>query len=183
MNALCEFINEISEEMDALGRRIFIWGDMFLYRYESYNPKNRYTCNAPSPETQKYFLEGLSKKIIIADWQYHAPEYPIETCSVFVEAGFDCMLCPWDDVASSPNAIFSTVQDKALMGFMHTTWHTLTSGMPYVTMMALGGFDGALTINKISARTYTATLMRKVMHPCGNYERAGWSKQQIDFKW
>jgi hypothetical protein len=109
--------------------------------------------------------------------------YPIETCSTFLEAGFDCMLCPWDESNSNISATLETVKDRGLMGFMHTTWHTLTSGMPYVTMIALGGFNGSPIISKTTARTYTATILRKVMPAGGDYERAGWSKQQIDFKW
>ena len=31
--ALCDFINEIDEEMRAKKRRVIVWGDMFLYRH------------------------------------------------------------------------------------------------------------------------------------------------------
>ena len=120
MQSLCDFINEISDEMNAIGRRILIWGDMFLYKYSHYNPKCRYTCNAPSVEVEQFFLSRLSKRIVIADWQYRAPEAPVETCAVFQNAGFDCVLCPWDEGKERIDAALSTVKSQALMGYMHT---------------------------------------------------------------
>ena len=50
LTQICDFINEISDEMRAQGRRAMMRGDMILYRYSHYDPKNRYTCNAPSPK-------------------------------------------------------------------------------------------------------------------------------------
>jgi hypothetical protein len=93
MNALSGFINEISDELTAIGRRTIMWGDMLLYRHSHYNKDNRYACNAPSPEVETYFLKNLKKDIIIADWQYNSPVAPVETADVFAEAGFDCLLC------------------------------------------------------------------------------------------
>lgn len=73
-------------------------------------------------------------------------------------------------------AIISTAVDQALMGIMHTTWHTLSTGMPFVTSAAVGSFD---TFKDLGG-TYTAALYRKVMFVDGDYTRAGWSKKQID---
>ena len=183
INILCSFINGVSDEMKSQGRRVIMWGDMILYHHQQYNPKNRYTCNAPSPEVEKSFLERLSKDVVIADWQYHVTEAPVETVSVFKNAGFDCLLCPWDDGAPAADATIATLQGSGLMGFMHTTWHTLSAGMPFVTFMALGGFEAEIKCDKVQMRTYTAALMRKVMPACGDYSRAGWSKIQVSFKW
>ena len=183
MRALCDFINEICAEMDTHGRRIFIWGDMLLFYYKHYNPTNKYTCNAPTQAVEQYFLSHLDRRIIIADWQYRAYEAPVETCSVFQKAGFDCVLCPWDEGRAQINAALATVKAQQLMGYMHTTWHTLSKGMPYVTLMALGGLEDITDHAQIKMRTYTAALLRKVMPADGDYQKAGWSKQQIDFRW
>lgn len=184
MKALSDFINEISDELTAVGRRVIMWGDMLLYKHSHYNPKNRYCCNAPSPEVEKYFLKSLKKDIIIADWQYNSPEAPVETADVFVKAGFDCLLCPWDEGRDEVNASLETINEYSLMGFIHTTWHTLTRGMPYVTQMAKGGFEYAEGYKtESSMRTETAALLRKVMPAGGDYEKAGWSKIQVGFKW
>jgi hypothetical protein len=183
MDFICDFINEISAEMSTQNRRIIAWGDMFLYRYAHYNPKNIYACNAPSPEVEEYLLSRLDKEIIIADWQYDAKYFPVETASVFTDAGFDCMLCPWDTGSSVVEACIMTARDKSLMGIMHTTWHTLSSGMHYVLLSAVKSFDSECDFDSTRARTYSATLLRKVMPSGGDYQRSGWSRHQIGFKW
>ena len=160
-------------------RRIIAWGDMFLYRHAHYDPKNRYTCNAPSPEVEKYLLEHLDKRVVIADWQYDAQQAPIETASVFTSAGFDCILCPWDRGRAQLNAALATVKGERLDGYMHTTWHTLSKGTPYVLLAGVGGFEDIENYKTLAALTNTASLLRKVMASGGNYERAGWAKKQI----
>ena len=179
MDFICDYINEICEQMRSQNRRVIVWGDMFLYRHSHYNPKNRSTCNAPTPETEQYMLKNLCRDIVIADWQYDAVQAPVETASVFAQAGFDCLLCPWDRGKAQMSAVFSTVKDQSLMGFLHTTWHTLSGGMPYVTRAAIKGFENV----DISATTYTAALLRKVMPIGGDYTKAGWSKIQVDSLW
>ena len=176
MDMICDFLNEIGEDLRAHGRRVIAWGDMFLCRHENYNPQNRYTCNAPTEEAVQYMLSRLDRNIVIADWQYDATEAPVETAAVFANAGFDCLLCPWDRGNKNMRAMIATVKEQSLMGFMHTTWHTLSTGMPFVTCAAVGGFDDF----KVLGGTYTAALYRKVMFVDGDYTKAGWSKKQID---
>lgn len=183
IDALCDYIGGIATELRAKGRRAIVWGDMFLYRHPEYEPKNNYTCAAPSAEVERYFLSRLDRSIVIADWEYWAPVAPVETASVFQKAGFDTLLCPSDVGAENTNAALSTVTEQSLMGFLHTTWHTLSRGMPYVTAMATGGYDGARRVDLGDMATKTAAHLRKVMPARGVYERAGWSKQQIDFQW
>ena len=183
MDMLCGFINDISSEMLDRGRRIIVWGDMMLYRYEHYNPKNRYSCNAPTPEVEQYMLNHLNKDIILADWQYDAYKAPVETVSVFKEKGFDCLLCPWDRGVSQAVSSISTVTEMGIMGFMHTTWHTLSAGMPHVTLMAIGGYESIEAPEFRRVRTHTAALLRKVMPVNGDYAKAGWSKFEISCSW
>lgn len=183
MDMICEFINEISEEMRSQNRRVIVWGDMFLYRHPHYNPNNKYACNAPSSDVERYMLEHLCREVIVADWQYDAVQSPVETAAVFAQAGFDCILCPWDRGEAKTDAVISTVKEQALMGFLHTTWHTLSKGMPYVTLAAVKGFEGMDKFGITSLRTYTAALLRKVMPICGDYAKAGWSKIQVRNLW
>ena len=180
---LLDFLNEISDELNAKNRRAIAWGDMFLYYYPHYNPKNRYTCNAPTPEIEQYFLNGLSKEIVIADWQYNAPQAPIETTSVFKKAGFDCLVCPWDIGELHLQSALATAKSEALMGFLHTTWHTLSAGMPCVAKIAADGFAYADEYHGEDLRTKSAALLRKVMPIGGDYRKAGWSKYEIGCKW
>ena len=183
MDFLCDFINEINDDVQTVGRRAIAWGDMFLYKHEYYSRRNVYCCNAPTPEVEDYMLSHLDKKVIIADWQYDSVEAPVETASAFVKAGFDCLLCPWDRGRAQLNAPLDTVKDQALFGYLHTTWHTLTKGMPYVLAAALSGFESMGEWATSPVCTKTAALLRKVMPSEGNYERSGWSKIQIHQLW
>lgn len=180
IRAICDFINGIAREMQEEGRRILMWGDMILYRHKEYNSNNVYTCNAPTAEAEQAFLELLDKNIVIADWQYDAKNSPIETAAVFTRAGFDCVLCPWDRGIAETRATLATAKKGELMGILHTTWHTLSSGMPYVYMMAQ---DESYPFEWASAATATAALLRKVLPACGVYEKAGWSKIQVHSRW
>lgn len=183
MDYICDFINEIDEEMRAKKRRVIVWGDMFLYRHSHYNPNNKYACSAPTAEAEQYMLMRLNRNLVIADWQYEAKQSPVETASVFAKAGFDCLLCPWDRGPDQMNSVISTVKEQALMGFLHTTWHTLSKGMLYVTLAAALGFDCVDKCEMTQTRTSTAALLRKVMPIDGDYEKAGWSKIQVDSLW
>ncbi len=183
MDQICNLINEVSNELQAGGRRAIAWGDMFLYRHNHYNPNNQYTCNAPSAEAEAYLLEHLSRDLLIADWQYNAPHAPVETAAVFRAAGFDCLLCPWDKGVPQLQAVVSTIKEQALSGLLHTTWHTLSRGYRYVLLAGVGGFEGIDSYDKLAASSNAASLVRRVM-PCGgDYEKAGWSKRQIGEIW
>ena len=160
-----------------------MWGDMFLYPYPHYNSDNSYACFAPSSDAEQYMLKLLSRDLIIADWQYDSPKSPIETAAVFVKAGLECLLCPWDRGMEQMRSAFKTAQDNELMGFLHTTWHTLSEGMPYVTLAAIGGFESIDEYEYKRIRTHSAALLRKVMPAAGDYKMAGWSKIQVDSLW
>ena len=183
LNFICSFLNEISDELRKAGRRAIAWGDMFLYRHPEFNPKNQYTCNAPTPEIEAYFLEHLSRDILIADWQYKSPEAPVETASVFQNAGFDCLLCPWDKDVPQLRAVISTVKEQHLDGYLHTTWHTLSKGFRYVLLAGVGGFESIDGYDRSAATANAAALLRKVL-PCeGDYEKAGWARHQVGEIW
>ena len=183
MDMICDYINGIADEMRTQNRRVIVWGDMFLYRHPHYNLNNKYTCNAQTAEAEAYMLEHLSKDLVIADWQYDAKETPVETAAVFSSAGFECLLCPWDRGVPQMNSVISTVSEQSLMGFIHTTWHTLSKGMPYVALAAVGGFESIDKYRTTQIRMYAAALLRKVMPAKGDYTKAGWSKIQVGSLW
>lgn len=183
MDFICDYINEISHEMASENRRVIIWGDMLLYRHDYYNPKNRYHCHAPRPDVGPYMLERLSRSVIIADWQYDAEQAPVETTAVFTQAGFDSLLCPCDCGKRKLASVLSTIKSQKIHGLLHTTWHTLSSGMPFVTIAAASCFEKNEDRIDEEWRPSTAALLRKVMPICGDYAKAGWSKIQVDCQW
>lgn len=181
---IADFINEVSAELGAQNRRAIVWGDMLLCRHGDYNPGNRYYCGAPSLEAEADFMARLNRDIVIADWQYDVKEAPVETAIALKNAGFDCLLCPWDRDGGRPlKAAVSTIQSGELAGLLYTTWHSLSSSMPFVVVAALSGYESIQGCNPYLFRAKTAALLRKVM-PCGgDYEKAGWSKGQVYSAW
>ena len=123
--------------------------------------------------------DRLDHNILIADWQYAVPNAPVETAKIFCDEGFDTLLCPWDSYhGKNADACIDTVDEYALFGVMHTTWHTLSTGFPYILHTALGCFNGSrIPLEKLHSTA--AAFLRKVYFTGGDYERSGWSKTQI----
>jgi hypothetical protein len=90
------------------------------------------------------------------------------------------MLCPWDRSAKNVNACLTTLKENKLFGLIHTTWHTLSTGMYFVTAAAVGCFGENVARPHGTLLTKTASLMRKVSPANGEYRKAGWAKKQID---
>ena len=177
-----EFLNEVAEELAEHGRRPIMWGDMLIFKHQRYDEENKYFCASPSEECEKYMFSHLDKRFIIADWQYLSSKAPIETSLTVNSYGYDTLVCPFDFAVEKNVAVHKTVVDGGLFGFMHTTWHRLSIGMPFVTMMAVGGYEELSADNNpvLIYRYKTAELLRKVMRSDGTYEHAGWSRKQTE---
>ena len=180
-DAIVSYLNEISEELSAMGRRAIMWGDMLLAPDASYQPK-LYTLS-PNKEAADDLLARISKHILIADWQYEPQKAPVETAAVFTRAGFDCMLCPYDMGMAPMRACTATAKDQALFGLLHTTWHTLSTGIPYVSLAAKGCFEDISDTNRNATQTATAALLRKIFPVGGDYRKSGFAKYQVDTRW
>ena len=179
MDFICDFLNEVARELNESGRRAIAWGDMLIHNHDSYNKDNSYICHAPSKEKEAYMLEHLDKSIIIADWQYGAKKAPVETSLALKNAGFDVLICPWDDSVKNIEACINTAKSAPLFGFIHTTWHTLSRGMWLVPYLAIGSYED-LAARPMDTPSYAAYVLRRVFNCGGDYAKAGWSKKQID---
>ena len=180
---LTDYLNGITEELAADGRRPIIWGDMLITKHPTFDPENHYIASCTDPELEQCLLTHLDPRIVIADWQYGVRKAPVETALVFRDAGFDTLLCPWDRT-ESPNSVTPCVQtamQEDLFGILHTTWHTLSRGMPEVARAAFHAWNPSDVAEPLPAffATGAATLLRKVYPVNGDYEKAGWAKKQI----
>ena len=180
--AICDFLNEIADDLGKHGRRPIMWADMLIYKYPEYNIENKYYCAAPSEECEKYVFSKLDKRIVMADWQYLPIKAPVETSLKIKSYGRDCMTCPFDFGVPKLAAAQNTVAEYGLMGFIHTTWHRLSTGMHFVAMAAAGGY-AELPKNETEVvnnyRVSAADTLRKVLSAEGVYEHSGWSKNQV----
>ena len=178
---LTDYLNGISSELSAQGRRPIVWGDM-LIAHRDWSISNRYTASCESTELEQMILSALDRNIIIADWQYSVRESPVETALIFKEAGFDTVICPWDRTCGdSVTPCVDTAKKHGLFGVMHTTWNTLSKGMPDVAKTAFEAWtDGRYDNLFAFFVTNTAKILRRVYPVNGDYEKAGWSKKQVD---
>lgn len=177
-----EYINEVNDELQSKNVKTIMWGDMLLYDSASLRKTTKnvlYNC-CPSKEIQTLLLQKLSRSVLIADWQYEAKEYPIETALFMQENGFKTLCCPWDMSINCIKASVKTVKEHHLYGIIHTTWHTLSTGMPMVAFSAKASWEKGENSELWSFRTaYLASIIRKLYFADGIYENAGWTKEQI----
>ncbi len=176
MDAITDYINEIGAELEAMGRRVIVWGDMFLTHKTSHMKENGYACAAPSEKESQYLISRLHRRTVVADWQYGAKKAPVETVCDFKDAGLDCIVCSWDRGVPQLQSCIDTASDASLFGFMHTTWHTLSQGYPFTAMAAALACGNPKGIDRHHYLTATASLLRRVYPACGDYARAGFAK-------
>lgn len=179
---VCGHINRVAADLKKKGRKTILWADMFLHRGAEYDPQNLYTAACPSKEKAEYMLSLLSKDVIMADWQYDCPHYPVETSRFLKEHGFTTMLCPWDTSLQKSNACLEAVKKDELYGLIHTTWHTLSSGMMYVGKVARAFYSDEKDKRDADHPlhlTHMAEILRKVWFADGVYHEAGWSKIEV----
>ena len=177
VDSIVDYLNEIAEDMKSLGRRVFVWGDMFVAKGEG---MDKYTCNAPDSKWEQYIRKNLSRDIIIADWQYSVDDVPMKSAQGFKNDGFDVALCPWDRKKSVTLASVETVISENLFGIMHTTWHTLSRHTPYVSLTGRLSYDGVGGSSDFDTEYVNcAALLRKVWFADGDYEKSGWGRYEV----
>lgn len=177
------YINDVSKELESAGRKTIMWGDMLLHESTlGRKTDNSYYFLCPNADLQKILLDSLSRSIIIADWEYDAKKYPIETAIFFKENGFEVLCCPWDITAGNIIASASTIKANELLGVMHTTWQSIGSvrGMwALAYSAALNWGETVFNPDKPRQGNEVAAVLRKLDFPNGNYENSGWTKNQI----
>lgn len=177
MDKVCDYINEISKELNANGRKTIMWGDMLLNKHQEYI--GSYAAFAPNEECEEYIQSKIDNNIIIGDWQYWSDEYPIRTSVNLKDNGFNVIICPWDQGTSFNDACINTAKTHKLLGVMHTTWHTLSSGMPHVTRCAVSCWEDDVAPDMTSYSLKSAAIIRKTYFAEGDWKKAGWAKCEI----
>ncbi len=180
VSLVCEYINGIADELSQYGRRAIMWGDKILSPDDSYKVNNHYITKCPDKQSQECMIKWLDKSIIVADWQYDAKLCPVETSVMLKKCGFDVILASWDEYREPIAAIADTVIEGGLFGLMHTTWHTLSRGTPYISDAAVKCWNKNGLYNNVHSdfKTYAAASFRKCMYT-PSYEQAGWAKEEI----
>lgn len=172
-----EYLSEINGELKGMGRRTVMWGDMLLHK-KHFPKEQRYDCNVNDDGVEKVMLDGVPKDIIIADWQYNATEHPFKTSAFLKEKGFELFVCPFDESYSNGACAAKTADELGLLGVIHTTWHTLYKGVRNVSLVLNRAWNRDYDWSD-DAMMYVGALYGKANPARGDYERAGWCRQQI----
>ncbi len=167
---LAEYLNGLSAELKAQGRRIIIWGDALLDKDEWEAP------NIAAGQLIPKALPMLDRDIIIADWQYNIRDKNVPTSKFFIEQGFDTLLCPWDRWENMQGLGRSAKELNAL-GVLATTWHHLPNFLPLIP-------DSATTMwsesqKRVPFKPTTASMLRKLVLT-EKYEDSGWNAWEVE---
>lgn len=169
---LPEFLNRLTGEVAAEGRRPMVWMDMMLESGKY--PGATATCPAEEVETMH---KSLHPSTVMVDWQYRIYEKPVQTLLSLQNSGHDVIGAPWHN-ADNYKAVVDTVAEEHFFGVMMTTWHTLDTKLP--TVLACARRCGVTTFpwSHISSakdpRKETAAMLRRISFEGTTYESAGW---------
>lgn len=173
-------INTVAEQLKLRGRRAIVWGDMFLSK-KFFAEGSKYECNS-SLAAANAMIDGLSRDVIIADWQYNVGTEKWESSKLFKEKGFDVICCAFDGRVGTSKAV-ETAAEWEMMGYMKTTWHTLnSSNMAQLVQSGFGAYDGKYDPDYplFSAFVDRAGGIIRKVSPEVEYENCGWKQKQID---
>lgn len=168
---MAKYLNRISGDLKSKGRRAIMWHDMLL----SKNEFKGYVAQS-NEKVSDILLKNIDKSILIADWQYECYGEIWRTSKKLKEKGFDVVCCPWDNKQNITEAVDTVISNK-IYGIIHTTWHTLFRGfskMIYAGVISYGTSEK--NIDNID-RFYCASVARKALPSCGEYEKCGWSEK------
>lgn len=129
--------NGLSDFLKARGARAMMWHDMLL---DKSDPRWEGFIKFGGKDAPA-ILDGLSKDIVICDWQYYdkvkgknGVEWP--TMAHFAQKGFSVAGCPWMNYKAMVS-MGEYLAKNGGFGFIQTTWHTL-SGTSWEKMYKLG---------------------------------------------
>lgn len=171
---LAEYLNGLTKELAACGRRPLIWADALLDSTAWERP----TIATSRPDQKTHLaLTKLDKRIIMADWQYDIKEAKVPSSEYFIEKGFETVLCPWDG-RNNIQSLGTAADQMNAAGLMVTTWHHLPEMLRILDIGAEYGWRGENPGRDFNT-TGTAALLRRVMPGNPRYEDAGFNQFEV----
>lgn len=171
---LADYLNGLTEELAACGRKPLIWADALLDSTAWERP----TIATSRPDQKTHLaLDLLDRRLIMADWQYDIKEASVPSAEYFMEKGFETVLCPWDGHGNI-QSLGAAADELNAKGLMVTTWHHLPEMLRILDVGAEYGWRGAKPGRQFNT-TGTAALLRRVMPPHPRYEEAGFGQYEV----
>ncbi len=174
---LAEYINELTDDICSHGRRPIIWHDELLDVRDFADSPLKPVANAQSHGTAPA-LDLLDRRVIIADWEYHYKNEQNVSTQIFMDRGFDTLLCSWDE-HENIRSLSADAKRLGAMGVMLTTWHHLPGFLPRFPYAAncLWSADASPAGCPL---TEAASLLRRIYDTAGDYESSGWNKNEVE---
>ncbi|MCQ2432846.1 MAG: family 20 glycosylhydrolase [Clostridia bacterium] len=174
---LAEYVNHLTEDLSAAGRRPILWHDEFINAAD-FGGKIRSAVVANGQTHNTYpAIDRIDRRVIIADWQYEYRNEENVTSAYFMEKGFDVILCPWDDMENI-RSLISNAKDLNAYGVMLTTWDHLPGYLPRFPAAADMLWRADHSMAEI-CRTESASLLRTLCDAEGDFDRAGWRYYEV----
>lgn len=180
---LAEYINRLTDDLAAHGRRPIIWHDELIRRSDFAGKiPDGIVANGQSHNTDAA-LDLLDRRVILADWQYDYRStgeggHVNPTASYFQTKGFDTILCPWDNMQN----VRTLCEDARLLsayGVMLTTWHHLPAYLPKFPNVSEYAWHAKGPYTNVPI-TEAAAILRTVYPTDGDYVSSGWNAFEVD---
>ena len=172
---LAEYINELTEDICSHGRRPIMWHDELLSANDFAGSPIAPIANGHNQNTARA-LDLLDRRVIIADWEYFYKNEQNVSTQIFLDRGFDVILCPWDD-HENIRSLSANAKKLGIMGVMLTTWHHLPGFMQSFPYAADCLWREELSPTGCSIFE-AAAILRKVYDSNGDYAASGWNKDE-----
>ncbi len=184
LQILIDYLNDLSAELKAFGRKALMWGDQLLYMQPDWAPVPANIAYAESQESADRLLASLSRDIIITDWQYYAHEDPMPTSKLLAENGFTVILAPFNHEVGTKTCVNNTVK-YGYMGLLQTTWHVMHGEDTRIVLR--GGdiaWNGSADYTKMDTEIMifqVAAFQRKLLPSRGRFDRSGLRRYEIEY--
>lgn len=164
------FLNRLTSEVAAEGRRPMIWMDMML-------EKGKFITATCHPDEVELMQGSLHESTVMVDWQYRYHEAPIPSLLSLKNSGHDVMGAPWHHDTNF-TAMADTIAEHNFYGIMMTTWHSMETMMPSILGCAkrcgVTTYPWSPVSSAKTFRKETAAMLRRVSFEGNTYETAGW---------
>jgi len=172
------YMSRLTKEVQGEGKRPMIWMDMLLPPDAFSNMVGN--CHSiKSRDECVEIINALADNTVFVDWEYSVKKAPVSSIVYFKDLGIDIMGASWFDVENA-SAHIDTVRSNNLFGYMHTTWHTISSDLPNIISIA-SKLGASLPVwkNESNNQMIVSALLRAVSVEGGNYHSFGWIKTQL----
>ena len=172
---LADFINRMTEDVCASGRRPILWHDMFIRRSD-FGEGNVVANGGYYKDTFKA-IDLLDRRIVMADWQYGYQHDFNPTTKFIMDKGFDTVVCPWDN-RENIRSLCSDAKKLGAYGVILTTWDHLPNWMRDAAIAASGAWNKGGE-NPPFRGEDAACILRRVYDTKGDFEQSGWNMNEV----